>query len=972
MRNSKDGEHLVTKHGFTLVRSEVVSEYNATADLYRHDKTGAELLSIRCDDENKVFGITFRTPPSDSTGVAHILEHSVLCGSKKYPVKEPFVELLKGSLQTFLNAFTYPDKTCYPVASQNLQDFYNLVDVYLDAVLYPLLTKHTHAQEAWHYEIENPADPLVFKGVVFNEMKGVYSSPDSALAQWAQESVFPDITYGLDYGGDPAHIPDLTYEALKGFHDQYYHPSNSRIWFYGDDDPEKRLEILNAWLSAFEKNPVDSRIPPQKRLNAPREVTRLYHSPDADAKSFYVRSWLLNDATDTTLGLAFDILNHILVGTPASPLRKALIDSGIGEDIAGIGLENQLRQFYFSTGLKGIDAAHAPRVAEVITTTLEELATNGIDEKTVEAALNTVEFRLRENNTGNYPRGLSLMVRSLAVWLYEGDPIAAIRFEASMKEIREKASDGFFEALIREHLIANKHRVGFLLKPSPDVGPELEAKEKKRLADAKASMSPAQIEAMIRETAELKRLQVLPDPPEALKLLPMLKRKDLSPDIKTIPLDVTEIAGTRTLYHDIFTQNLIYLDIGFDLQVLPQRLLSYVPLLGRALIDMGTQAEDYVALSQRIGSRTGGITPTPYTSASRVSPRGPTWLFLRGKAMATQGQDLCSILGEILLLPKLDQRDRFKQIVLEEKSMQEAHLVPSGHSVVNTRIRGLFNPADAAAEQMKGASYLLFLRELADRLENNWSSVRGDLDRLHRLLVNRKAMIANVTTDAATWASFRPALASLLQKLPDAPLRTEAWELGQPATVAEGLSAPTQVNYVGLGGVLFAEPDGFDGSALVVSRYLRSSYLWERVRVQGGAYGGFSFFDYRSGLLSFVSYRDPNVGKTLDAYRAIPAYLRELELSDDELTKAIIGAIGDLDAHQLPDTKGFTSMTRWLCGDDDTFRQKLRDQVLGTTPAAFKTFADGTDAMLAKASTVILGSEKALADQGGLSIKKVM
>ncbi|TLN06672.1 peptidase M16, partial [bacterium] len=402
-------------HGFELIRDETIQEINSRARLYRHLGSGAQLLSLENDDENKVFGITFRTPAGNSTGVAHIMEHSVLCGSRKYPVKEPFVELVKGSLNTFLNAFTYPDKTCYPVASQNDQDFYNLIDVYLDAVLYPNLTRHTFEQEGWHYELDSLEDAMTFKGVVFNEMKGAYSTPDEVLSQLSQSIVFPDITYGADSGGDPRVIPDLTYEAFKAFHERFYHPSNALIYFYGDDDPEKRLEILDTYLRDFEKREVHSGVPPQPRYTEPRRLAAPYEvtAEDEAPTGMLTVNWLLPDGADPVEKYAFSILSEILIGTPASPLRKALIDSGLGEDLVGRGVETEFAQMFFSVGMKGVQPDDLDSVEVLIQDTLKQLAAEGIDADAIAAAMNTVEFSLRENNTGSFPRGLGVMLRAL-------------------------------------------------------------------------------------------------------------------------------------------------------------------------------------------------------------------------------------------------------------------------------------------------------------------------------------------------------------------------------------------------------------------------------------------------------------------------------------------------------------------------------------------------------------------------------
>ncbi|NUM49338.1 MAG: insulinase family protein, partial [Anaerolineales bacterium] len=478
-------------NSFTLLREQQIPEINSLARLYRHNQTGAELLSIINDDENKSFGITFRTPSADSTGLAHIMEHSVLCGSRKYPVKEPFIELVKGSLNTFLNAMTFSDKTTYPVASTNLQDFYNLVDVYLDAVFFPLIPEHTLAQEGWHYELDSPDAPLEYKGVVFNEMKGAYSSPDNRLGTVIEESLFPDHPYQFDAGGNPEVIPNLTYAQFKKFHETYYHPSNARIYFYGDDDPEKRLELLETYLQEFDRLEVHSEVPLRAPFDEPRRAEYPYDAgEDTAQKAMTSVNWVLAPHTDRERGLAFGMLSHILSGTPASPLRKTLIDSGLGEDVTG-GLDTQIQQLVFSAGLKGLADENAGKVETLILETLQKLADDGLDPHAVEASLNTFEFRLRENNTGGFPRGLSLMMCTLASWIYDGDPIEPLGFEEPLQTIKAKIAAGepYFENLIRTFLLDNPHRTTVLLKPDPNLRARTEAAERARLDATRAAMT---------------------------------------------------------------------------------------------------------------------------------------------------------------------------------------------------------------------------------------------------------------------------------------------------------------------------------------------------------------------------------------------------------------------------------------------------------------------------------------------------
>ena len=965
---------------FDLVREQNIPELNSIAKLYIHKRTGARLLSISNDDENKVFGINFRTTPKDSTGVPHILEHSVLNGSEKYPVKEPFVELLKGSLATFVNAFTFPDKTCYPVASQNVQDFYNLIDVYMDAVLHPLISEQTLMQEGWHFELNDPGEPLMYKGVVFNEMKGAYSSPDNLLGRYVQQSLFPKHIYGVDSGGDPRHIPDLTYENFKGFWETYYHPSNSFIYFYGNDDPEKRLKLMEGYLKPYKKKKVKSVVPLAKPFRRPRKMEAAYDAGDAkdiEKKHYLVVNWKLPDTSDPVLNYSLRILGHILIGTPASPLKKALLDSGLGEDLAGIGMEDELRHFIFSTGLKGTRKRHARKIEKLIFDTLESLVCDGIDPDMVAASMNTLEFHLRENNTGAFPVGIALMRRVLTTWVYDEDPFKLLAFEGPLNEIKGRlASDPrYFESLIQAHLLDNPHRTVLRLKPDPDLAKRFDEDEKARLAKIRDSLNESQIGDLVENTKKLKLRQETPDAPEALETLPVLKLEDLDKKNKSIPIEVLEVQETRVLYHDLFTNGIVYLDLGFDLHTLPRDLLPFTEIFGRALLEMGTAQEDYVKFSQRIGKSTGGIHTDAVSTASFGSGESVLRLFLRGKATLNQAGELLHIVKDALLSTNFDDRERFKQIVLEEKAGLESGLVPGGAAFVNMRLRAQFDESGWATDQMKGINYLFALRELASDIDRKWKSVLKKLETMRELLINRRALICNVTLDAENWKAFRPQLDSFLSVLPAKEPKRSSFDI-QPFIRKEGLSIPAQVNYVAKGANLYTLGYQYDGSAEVITGYLRLAYLWEKIRVQGGAYGAYVIFDDRSGVLSFLSYRDPNVVGTLESYDRAADFLKGLDaarFTNNELTKAIIGTLRQFDAYQLPDAKGYTSMMRYLTNRTEELRQKARDEVLSTNGEDFIAFGEVLEKVAQSNAVAVLGSQSAIESANiGLELTKVL
>ncbi len=732
---------------FKLIREQFVSEFNGTVKEYRHEPTGAEIISVENAHNNKAFGITFRTPPSDSTGVAHILEHTVLCGSRKYPLKDPFVQLLKGSLQTFLNAMTYPDKTVYPVASQNEQDFYNLVDVYLDAVFFPRITPAFFRQEGWHYELENMDAPLTCKGVVYNEMKGAYSSPDSLLLERSQQALFPDTTYGLDSGGNPAEIPTLTYQDFHKFHETHYHPSNARIFFYGNDNPERRLKILGEYFDRFQslKNPPELSIPLQKPFDKPISVEETYAVSEEEKHAFTTVNWVIPDGIPH---FALIILDQILTGNSGSPLRKALIESGLGEDLAGFGLETNLRQPAWSIGMKGVDVPNLGKVEALIFQTLENLAKTGIDRGDIEAAMNSFEFDLRENNHGSFPQGLSIMLNMMETWLYDRDPLSLAAYEHPLAELKEKIAGNprYFEKLIENILLKNPHRATVRLIPDKDKAARDEAEEKARMQAVRDAMHSDELARTVETAARLLELQKTADTPEAFKTLPLLKRSDLDQKIRTVPRAVEQRDNATVLFHEIFTGGIVYVDIGFDLHALEAEDLPWVSLLGSMLLEMGTQKEDFTSLARRIAQKTGGIHACPFLAALENSPESAAHLFLRGKCMSGQTGDLFSILHDILFAPAFDNRKRFKEILLEQKAEMEGSLVPSGHSAVLSRLKAHYHEAHRAGETLSGIDALFFHRAMQKKMKEDWPGTVARLEGILQKLI-AGGLVVNITAD---------------------------------------------------------------------------------------------------------------------------------------------------------------------------------------------------------------------------------
>ncbi|NCC24809.1 MAG: peptidase M16 [Deltaproteobacteria bacterium] len=963
------------EHGFELVEERQIKEIHSLARLYRHFKTGARVLSVQNDDPNKVFGITFRTPPKDSTGVAHILEHSVLCGSRRYPVKEPFVELLKGSLQTFLNAFTYPDRTCYPVASLNERDFRNLTDVYLDAVFHPRITPEIFRQEGWRYELDGEGKALSMQGVVFNEMKGVYSSAPSLLGETCQRSLFPDTLYGLDSGGDPEVIPTLTYEDFKRFHETYYHPSNSWIFFYGDDDPDERLKLLVEYLDEFEALAVDSNIPLQSPIPCPVRVVRPYPAGEeqGEPKSMACLNWLLPEIVEAEVGLAWGVLGYLLVAMPGSPLRRALIESGLGEDLVGEGLETDLRQMSFSTGLSGVRPGDEDKVHDLILDTLTRVAREGFEPELVEAALNRMEFALRENNTGSAPRGLVVMLRAMKAWIYDRGPFLFLEFEPALERLKSRLASGepVFRDLVARYLLDNEHRSFVVMEPDTAFETLRAARDRERLDAVLQGMTLEVLEAVKDEQARLKAFQETPDRPEDLARIPFLKRSDINPAIRTVPHEILHLDGVEIHRHALETNGIAYLGLGLDIGAVPEHLLSLLPIYCRAILEMGNGLEDYVRFSTRIRRKTGGLSAGPLVVALRGKDRCRGLFMLQGKSTGDKVGDMIGIMADVLRGTDFDDKARLTQIVLEEKAGLEQSLVPYGHAVVLNRLNSWFGEANWLGDRFNGLEYLFYLRSLANRLDSDWPGVLDDLCRLRNVLLNRKNMIVNATMPDSLWDRTVAPLYDLVGSIPEVLSHPREWPGAGPA-VSEALIVPSQVNYVGR--VLPLDDGGDDnhGAIQVAMNILKTSWLWEQVRVRGGAYGAFCGYDRIMRIMTCGSYRDPNIKRTVEAFAGSAAFLTGRGLPVEELDKAVIGTIGDLDAPKFPDAEGLAATLRYLSGFRDEDRQRTRDQVLAVSMEDLARFGRSMADSDRLAVVSVLGSARAVdqAEAEGLGFER--
>jgi Zn-dependent M16 (insulinase) family peptidase len=927
-------------HGFQIRRVEKIPEIRVTAYEAEHEKTGAKVLHLHCDDGENLYAIGFRTPPGDSTGVPHILEHSVLAGSERYPLKDAFNELHKGTLQTFINAFTYPDKTIYPVASQVRTDFFNLARVYTDLVLHPRLLKETFRQEGHHLEFEKSEDPaseLVISGIVYNEMKGAYSSPDSLMYKMIQEKLYPETAYAFDSGGNPDDIPLLTYEHFKAFHRIYYSPSNARFFLYGDIPTADHLSFLSGMLAGFDRVEVNSVVSSQPTWRKPSSVHGTYpigRQENTQSKTAINVAWMMAENTDDETAILLQITSGILIGSAAGPLRKALIDSGLGEDMSPVsGIERDLKQIAFVVGLRGSDPEKGPRVETLILDILRNLVISGFDRELVEGTLHQVEFHGKEIVRNTYPYGIVLMGRVFHTWLYDGDPLVGLNFPRIIEDIRKKweAHPGLFQEIVQTWFLDNPHRLLSVLKPSHTYQSRLEKAYRKRMSVLKASLSGEELENVRREAESLKKFQVEPDTPAAIASLPKLRVSDISRTIERIPTVTAVIYDLPGMTHDLFTNGIAYLDLAFDISDIPEDLQPYLPLLGKLMINMGAAGMNYEEMAKRIALKTGGI--GYHLSAGMTTDGRTNWqkMIFRVKSLYRNVRDGVNILSDILIAGDLSSEPRMRDLIAERKNGLQASVVPSGHIFARRAAGSSFSIPAYRDEQWHGRTQLRFMNHMAERFESRKGELHANLARLREMIFRKEKLFLNLTADQEGLSLLSDGSADLVSRLSSDGGRSDP---GMPdlSPIHVGVAIPAQVAYVAmvLPAPTYADP--LSAPLFLLARELSSGYLYKQIRVQGGAYGGMSQYDPVSGIFALLSYRDPHIVKTLNVYRDAFDFISRNRMSRDDLEKAIIGTIGALDKPMDPSSRGYMAMMRDFTGLSDDDRLKFRSDILDMTP----------------------------------------
>ena len=950
---------------YRLVEKKKIEDLNSMSYLLEHKKSGARIALLSNDDENKVFYIGFRTPPEDSTGVAHILEHSVLEGSRDFPVKDPFIELAKGSLNTFLNAMTYPDKTVYPVASCNDKDFQNLMHVYLDAVFYPNIYKEPKIfeQEGWHYEMESPEDELSINGVVYNEMKGAFSSPDDVLEREITNILFPDTSYSNESGGDPEAIPDLTYEQFLDFHRKYYHPSNSYIYLYGNMDMAEKLEYLDeAYLSHFDRITVDSEIGVQAPFEACAEAGKFYpitESEPEEDNTYLTYNIVVGDSLDRERYIAFQILDYALCSAPGAPLKQALLDKGIGKDIYSY-YESGIRQSYFTIVAKNANLDRKAEFVECIEENLRRLSQKGIDKKALRAGLNFYEFRYREADFGSYPAGLMYGLQVLDSWLYDdAKPFIHIEAGETYKKLREKAETSYFEELIRECMLENTHKGILTLAPRKGLAEERDRILTEKLAALKESFGSEQIQEVVEETHALLEYQETPDSKEALATIPLLKREDIRKEAEPLVNEIRKTGDTTVMYHDIFTNHISYFRFLFDVKQVPEELFPYIGILKSFLGYVDTENFTYGELFHEINMETGGITSVTnfFTNARNLSDCLVTFE-MKAKTLEDNLPRTVQLVEEIMLKSKFDDGKRLYEILAELKSRLQSNLISSGHSVAASRAMSYFSRPAAIQEQVNG---MPFYRLVAD-LEKNFDSRREDLqhklEALVRCIFRPENLMLDYVGTEDHYEEFIALAGQVKEALYKEPVETKPFVI-EPVKRNEGFLSASQVQYVCRAGNFINKGLAYTGALKVLKVMMSYEYLWQEIRVKGGAYGCMCAFG-KSGDSYFVSYRDPNLKSTVEAYEKAADFIEAFDGDERTMTQYIIGAVSELDTPLNPAAKGLRGMSSYLTNQTYEDYQRERDELLGADVNTIRSLAAVIRAFMEDDCLCVVGNDNRL------------
>ena len=955
--------NLAALSAYELIKEENLTDIHAKGYLLRHKKSGAKISLISNDDENKVFYIGFRTPVEDSTGVPHIIEHTVLCGSDKFPVKDPFVELVKGSLNTFLNAMTYPDKTVYPVASCNDKDFANLMDVYLDAVFHPNIYKKEEIfkQEGWHYELEDKDAPVTINGVVYNEMKGAFSSPEGVLDRVVLNSLFPDTTYSNESGGDPEVIPELTYEQYLDFHRKFYHPCNSYIYLYGNMDMEEKLEFIDKeYLSHYDKIEVDSVIQLQAPFEKPVTISKPYSiasSESLEDNAYLSYNVAIGTNLESELTLAFDVLDYALLSAPGAPLKQALIDAGIGKDIMG-GFDNSTLQPIFSVVARNANKEDEAKFVGIIEDTLKKIVKDGLNKKSLLAGINSEEFKFREADYGNFPKGLIYGLSCMDSWLYDDDePFLYLKILDVFAALKQKIETGYFEELIQKYLLDNSHKSYVSIEPEKGLNAKLEKELEEKLAAYKNSLSEEEIDKLVEDTKHLKQYQEEPSPKEDLLKIPMLKRQDMKREAQPLIYEKVSCNGIETIHTNIYSNGIHYLNLMFDISDISEEELPYLGVLKAVLGYMDTEHYNYADLANEINLMTGGISSqiNIYTDTKKKDSFRAKYE-VRAKILYQNLEEGLRLLSEILMGTQITDEKRLYEILARIKSRLQMSLSSAGHSVSAMRAMSYFSPAAKFNDLVGGIALYRTIAELEEHFEEKKQFLMDKLRSLTEKIFVKNRLLISLTADAEGYQLLEEKFPKFLNTLPDGEKAGEAVTF-HCEKKNEGFLDASKVQYVSRAGNYLSKGYSYTGALRILKVILSYDYLWINVRVKGGAYGCMSGF-MRNGDAYFTSYRDPNLKSTNEIYEGIPAYLRAFDADERDMTKYIIGTVSDMDTPLNPSAKGMRSVSAYLTNITYEELQRERNEVLDAQPENIKNLAELIETVLAQDALCVIGAEE--------------
>lgn len=951
---------------YELIEERHLDDLGAEGYLLKHKKSGARLFLVSNEDNNKVFSIGFRTPPINSCGLTHILEHSVLCGSREFPAKDPFVELAKGSLNTFLNAMTYPDKTVYPVASCNDKDFQNLMHVYLDAVFYPNIYEREEIfrQEGWHYELEDPEGEIQINGVVYNEMKGAFSSPEGVLEREILNSLFPDTPYGFESGGDPDVIPDLSYETFLDFHRQYYHPANSYIFLYGDMDMEEKLLWMDEhYLKDFDEIRIDTELKPQAAFAEQITVRKDYSITEEDSlehNTYLSENFVMGTALDAKLYTAIEVLDYALITAPGAPLKQALLDAGIGQDIMS-SVDNGILQPVFSVIAKNAEEEDKERFLTVIRQTLEQLVEEGLDKQTLLAGINSLEFRYREADFGRFPIGLSYGLQCMDSWLYdEKDPFMHLEENRVFAFLKEAAEGSYFEDLIRSYFLNNSHSSVVMCCPKKGLTAENDKKLADKLAAYKASLSKEELDALVASTKHLKEYQSEPSTKEELESIPLLALEDIKKEAEPFTNRMLQAGDIPLLMHDLETKQIAYLEFVFDGEYILEEELPYLGILSSVLGYVDTEHYSFRELSNEINIHTGGIDSrvSIFTDHSEEMACHVKFI-LSAKALFEEADQAFALTKEILFASKIEDDKRLKEIISQLKSRVQMTMNSSGHAVASMRGMSYFSESAAAIDASSGVAFYRLLEELTEDFEGRKEELKERLQQLCKKLFCKKHLLVSLTAGAGLEEKAIEEVKALGEQLYEEKEAEKAAYFCEKKN--EGFKTASKVNYVARCGNFKKHGFSYTGALKILKVVMSYDYMWNQIRVLGGAYGCMCGFD-RNGDSYFVSYRDPHMKRTEEVYEGIPEYLRKFDADERAMLKFIIGTVSMMDTPLNPSAKGSRSLMAYLSGLQFETLQKERNEVLSAGKEDIQALAALVEAILSDECRCVIGDESKITE----------